>query len=1260
MEADFTRCPWQLRYSSSDLNAQGEPTDVLRDFYLPALSRAITYDRVAGYFRSSSLAAASQGYTAFFSHGGTMRLIVGADLHPRDVAAVLRGDRQRLAQRLMEALDRPHAWPDAVQNGVSLLCQMVAAGRLEIRVAFRRSAATGRPLTLDDPEGGYVHEKWFLMGDAQGNRLYGSGSLNESRTALTLNAENIDLHWDWEGGRDWQRVELAHRHFCRLWDNELPHMAILPLPQAVRSRLVSLKTLRRRPVEVDGTSFRREIRPTVKELLAFALLQDAPKLPGGGLLGMYSAPVAPWPHQEAVIRRLVERWPCSYLLCDEVGLGKTVEAALALRCLVLSGRVKRVLIAAPAGLTGQWHRELAQKAMLPFAKSTPKSGGAIQHQFLLPQPRETSDQNLLGPALNLVSSALLCREERIQALQAAEDYDVVLADEAHYARRHNPQDGASAAPDYGRLYTVFRDALRPKAKSMWLATATPMQIDPIEVYDLLCLTRRTGPYQADPTLTAAYFSLMDRLVRREKLTPDQWALLGKSFHQLEALDPFLWEELNRTFVTGKNRAALEMLPHRPPKQGDIPYLTQPLFAASPLSRVMMRHTRSLLELYRQKGELKGRLARRCVRPLRTVSFTPAEAGFYARLNDYCQQLERRAAQDGAQVRQRIAFLLNFLQLRFASSLYAVQMTLARRLRRVDAALHAARPQEEDWAPNTLLQLLREDDYAESDLDAQTVELLLRDRSRPGLEWERRRLTQMLTQLQAMQETPSKIQTLLEELDRRRSGGRLRQTVLFTRFLDTAISIRRHLLLRDPNLRAGIYAGSQAQWYDPALKKDQPVSHLALKRLFLQGEVDLLLCTDAAAEGLNLQTADLLINFDLGWNPVKVEQRIGRIDRIGQKHDCIEVLNLCYLGSVEEAVYGRLFARLQSANLVVGQQQISILPVEAGEFRALQNGTLDEETLARRSLQRLQHQRDAAAAMELSPESQYNLYQTDRVQAVQDRPSACLEDLWAALTQSPYLQSLGAFCSGPVWRLPETPECPALEGTIQRDAVTERVSFLTWGNPGVDRLLALMAEKLPPNGPVRRICIHSGGVETVGYLVSVRGGTRLITALSQLDGLCLETGGVISDEEAAAAEEQLAVLAAPYAGHVRLAEQAEGENLVYARLEDRLLHTIACSLLQQEWERGVLRFSDALRHLEETAGEIRHLPLPAAFSGVQAKLLFPISEQSGSISVPVHGLPLRCALDCARRAASSLSQRRGAPLTTEAVLRRLSRDVPPAP
>ena len=88
-----------------------------------------------------------------------------------------------------------------------------------------------------------------------------------------------------------------------------------------------------------------------------------------------------------------------------------------------------------------------------------------------------------------------------------------------------------------------------------------MQIDPIEVYDLFRLTNRVGPYQHDPTLSMHYFELMSKLVKNESLTRLEWAMLGQSYHQIEALDPFLWNRLNATVVTGKTekcwKSALE-------------------------------------------------------------------------------------------------------------------------------------------------------------------------------------------------------------------------------------------------------------------------------------------------------------------------------------------------------------------------------------------------------------------------------------------------------------------------------------------------------------------------------------------------------------------------------------------------------------------------------------------------------------------------------------------------------------------------------
>lgn len=200
MADGFQSYAWRLSYRTSALNPDGKPTDILHEFYIPALRLATTYDRVAGFFRSSSLAAASQGYTSFIEHDGKMRLIVGTDLAYDDVAAILKGDEARLSKALLHELEAPETWEESVQDGVALLSYMVATEKLDVRVAIRKNANTGEPMPMEATDDGYVHEKWFVMGDADGHHLYGSGSLNESKTALVLNAENIDVHRDWEGG----------------------------------------------------------------------------------------------------------------------------------------------------------------------------------------------------------------------------------------------------------------------------------------------------------------------------------------------------------------------------------------------------------------------------------------------------------------------------------------------------------------------------------------------------------------------------------------------------------------------------------------------------------------------------------------------------------------------------------------------------------------------------------------------------------------------------------------------------------------------------------------------------------------------------------------------------------------------------------------------------------------------------------------------------------------------------------------------------
>lgn len=1129
---------WLLTYKTSSTRVEGRPLDMLHDFYIPALRLAARYDRVAGYFRSSSLAAASQGFSAFAGKGGRMRLVVGADLDPEDVRAALSGDRDRLAAALGVELAHGDSWPEGVRNGVTLLAWMVARGHLEIRVAFRIHGGTGEPIPFDAVDDGYVHEKWFLMQDESGDRLYGSGSLNESRTALVTKAENLDVHCDWWGERERQRVDEAEAAFEDLWAGNVPHMPVMTLPEAVRLRLIEMGESVERPVEVDGTDAAPRVAspPSALERLRFAVVRDAPKMPGGRFVGMETAPVAPWPHQAAVARRLIEGWPYNFMLCDEVGLGKTFEAGFAFRSLFLSGLAKRILVSAPASVATQWQRQLGRNFLMPFGRAL--GGAGMRHGYVFPFEETRPSDALYDPDLAIVSTGLLSRRKRWGDLQDAGRFDIALVDEAHAARRREPTAGASAERGFGYLYQAIEGVLIKRTRSLWLATATPMQIHPVEVCDLLALTGRVGAFQFDATLTLEYYDALGRLVRGEDLIEQEWEFLRRTVASTEAQDPLLWQFLQSSAIDGRVRLAADRwLRHgRIPQGRDRELMRRLIFAASPLSRVMLRHTRSLLEIYRRNGELQDNLARRHVLPMPKVEMNEQERAAYEGLEAYCRGLSRQIGkQPNARTKHSLGFLLSFLRLRFASSLHAIRETLRRRLERVEATLAHQRAEESgEWhVADTSLEELLSEGEEEDDRDA--VASLLKDRTPADLEWERRELGKLAGTMRDISGPSTKMQELMRALDGRRkpASGRVKQTVVFTRFFDTLCDIVERLLRADPNMLIGTYSGQGkgGQILDRAKGRMVWLDREKVKDLFFAGAIDVLVCTDAAAEGLDLQTADLIVNFDLGWNPMKVEQRIGRIDRIGQRHSDIYVLNLCYLGSAEEIVYNRLLSRLAQAHAIVGAQQVSMLPVELDEFRELAEGTLGEEELERRARERIEAQKQRTESMEIPPQDMYEIYVRMAQERGPERLPASLDTIWKTLTESRHLRELGCAASADesvstlrIFGIPGAPDGALLTASRELYAhgipgSESRPRFASYGEPCFDALLAQVERhELPPC--VRRLSVKAPGMdgaELVGYAVACAGAggnreVRLVTSWRDLDGIQIIEGDELSDAD----------------------------------------------------------------------------------------------------------------------------------------------------
>jgi|CXWL01.1.fsa_nt_gi SNF2 family DNA or RNA helicase len=1095
-EADLKKHNWRRRYATSSLDQAGQGTDLLRAFYVPALLRSVAYDRVAGYFRSSALAAASRGFTALLQRKGKIRLIAGCDLAPHDIQAILDGHTERLELHLSGELDHLDDKPERVRRGVELLAHLVSQNLLDIKVAFRKDARTGKPITLENSEDGYVHEKWGVLTDSFGQKISFSGSMNESSAALERNAENITTCIGWSGEADAQAIEEMTLDFKSLWEDKHPHFVVRPIPDAIKEKLLKIGERVVLPAEIDGSPALEEqsLKPSPMDWLRFAFIKHAPKMVGGETVGIYTAPITPWPHQEIVSRRLVETYPYGYLLCDEVGLGKTIENGLAFRALWLSGRARRILICPPASLLDQWQREMATKFLMPFGIARSNSRGA-RISYLLPAEHDEERPSLFDRDLLVVSTGLLQRDERLRQLAAAVPFDVALVDEAHCARRQNSRPGLDEIPSFGKLYIGVQNGLKQKTKALWLATATPMQLSAVEAYDLADLIGRLGCFASEQSLVAVYYEILGALAKGHAPTSAEQETMRIVARRAQYEDPALWHRVSEWLLN--KDAQLQVVFTQwmeagvwPSRRDDERLLMRLLFAISPLHRVMMRHTRSLLDQYRKHNLLQANLAKRRIRPIPPeLKFRADENAAYQELTKYCDDLQPQIGQNmTGQLRSSLGFYLSLLQQRFASSAVAIRNTLQRRLERVAETIQILDKTGLDSTAD--LEALREgagSEEWETD-EAELEELIkatLRGRTRNDLAWERQRLDAMLPTYHVLaSQRPTKTDVLLKVMaERRRPGesGRFRQTVVFTRYADTLSHLVDTFKASAPDMRVGTFSGEGGAYWDVVKRQWRHLekNRDQIKHLFLQGEIDLLLCTDAAAEGLNLQTADLLVNYDLPWNPMKVEQRIGRIDRIGQRFDHIEVLNLATVGSVEEIIYGRLWERLSHTAGVVGSQQYSILPITEEDFAKLARGDIDHAQLEQEAIRRLEEHSREIQQLEIPAEDLYHIFNKELRSYGDEARVVTLNDIQHALTESDYLRASGSKVretNGQSWI--EVRRAAIWGGLYTRCALTAKqdlyergladekmpLRFASYGEPAFDEIVDDIASPAhQPNG-----------------------------------------------------------------------------------------------------------------------------------------------------------------------------------------------------
>ena len=632
--------------------------------------------------------------------------------------------------------------------------------------------------------------------------------------------------------------------------NRLAWRRILELEETLGAAMITEKSPSYAPLRSTAPSLNFAADPE-----AVAALVEAHRLTYGHLFNSAFATetslIDPLPHQRiAVYQRMLDQAPLRFLLADDAGAGKTIMTGLYIREMLSRRLIRRVLIVPPAGLVGNWERELRTLFRLHF-RIAAGSDARAGNPFAGPE----SDRLI-------VSLDTLAGERMFARLKEPETapYDLVVFDEAHKL-------SADREPDLrvrktGRYKLAEAIAGAETDGERWRL--------PWSAHHLLLLTATPHMGKEFP-----YFFL--------------WRLLlPDTLSTYDAFVDYPKESRRRHFI----RRAKEEL---------VRFDGKPLYPqrnCDTLSYDLAQGPGSEQELYDET--------------------TDYIANFYNR----AQLLNRSAARLAMSVFQR----------RLASSTYALLRSFERRKAKLEGLiddLKNGRMTEQQMALRQRSFEGLEDIFETRTFDEATVgedggadqegfeEKALGATvaiSLSELEEELRKVAELLEKTRRLYEAgeESKFEKLQSVLsDPEYAGEKL---IIFTEHRDTADFLIRRLEGLGFTGRIALIHGGM-----PYQERERQVAFF--RKPVAEGGADYLVATDAAGEGINLQFCWLMVNYDIPWNPARLEQRMGRIHRYGQKRDPVVIVNLVAGATREGRVMKTLLEKLETIRRQLGSDKV---------------------------------------------------------------------------------------------------------------------------------------------------------------------------------------------------------------------------------------------------------------------------------------------------------------------------------------------------
>ncbi len=526
------------------------------------------------------------------------------------------------------------------------------------------------------------------------------------------------------------------------------------------------------------------------------------------ILAPYESNLIPLPHQILVLEKVMQGVQTRFMLADEVGMGKTIEAGLVLKEKKLRGEVKRVLLIVPKSAMLQWQSEMKEHFAESFfiydselITSMAKTFASFEAEEELNFWRQHNQIIVSSDALKPIETRQGWSQERVDTynkyrleMVVNADFDMVIIDEAH------KMGGSSTSVSRFKMAEVLCNAV----PNLLLLTATPHR------------------------------GKSDHF-RRVLQLMDADAFSGEGLPSIEEIQPYVMRSEKRFAVDYDGR-----------------------------------------KLFNDRSTIRFDVE---LDPVRHA----AQIALYQHVTKYVRICFGRAK---STKRNATGLVMVMLQKLASSSTDAILSALRTRLSRLESG------EDEDELEMYGLDGTLDYEDEEMNVDDYSVE-----QTSSELKNEIEMLQKLVEEAEQCRnkETDAKATALVEKIySLRAKGSEDNKVLVFTEFRQTQDFLIR--VLSEQGLRCEKVNGSMTME-----ERHQALVHF-------RDDADVLVATDAAGESLNMQFCHIIINYDLPWNPMTIEQRIGRVDRIGQKHE-VQAYNMLTNNGVDYRIYDIIVEKL---------------------------------------------------------------------------------------------------------------------------------------------------------------------------------------------------------------------------------------------------------------------------------------------------------------------------------------------------------------